>query len=165
MTDGPPQPRAFTDYDASLRVAWEEEIEGEAYFLRLAEAHDGRAAEALTLLAEIEAVTARALAPALRRRCVPMADLDALRARGRAAAEPLAGMAWPDLAAWMAENFAPFIAEFEALEALGPPEDAEALRVATDHERAAVAFAAAEAAGDPDSFRPLRDFLAQTAAP
>lgn len=157
--------RAFGTYRDALRLAYEEEIAGEAYFRRLAERYDGRAAKALTLLAAVEAATAAALAPVVGRRGVSTASPDALAAQGVADADAMAAMAWPALAAWMAETFPKFIAEFEAIEALGPPEDAAALRIATDHERAAVAFAAREAAGDPDSFAPLHAFLAQAAAP
>jgi hypothetical protein len=158
-------PRRFATYDDALRVAYEEEIAGESYFRALASRHEGSAAEALTLLAEVEAATAAALAPLIARRRLATATVEALAAKGAADAEARAQMAWPALAAWMAESFPAYIAEFEAIEAMGPPADAAALRLATEHERAAVAFATLEAAGDPDSFAPLRAFLAQAAAP
>jgi hypothetical protein len=158
-------PRRFATYDDALRVAYEEEIAGEAYFRALASRHEGRAAEALTLLAEVEAATAAALAPLIARRRLVTATPVALAAEGVADAAARARMPWPALAAWMAESFPAYIAEFEAIEAMGPTEDAEALRLATEHERAAVAFATLETAGDPESFGPLRAFLAQAAAP
>ena len=91
----PLHPRAFPDYAAALLSAYEEEVSGEAYFAALAAMHSGRARDSLTLMAEMERATARALEPLLEAAIVRPADRSALLEEGRAEAQELAGQSWP----------------------------------------------------------------------
>jgi hypothetical protein len=154
-------PRTFTDYRAALVMAVQEEIAGEAYFARLSEIHSGRASEALRLLAAVEATTAAAVRPLVERNDLQLADAAALRTAGRAEAERDGAAAWPEFVRGMVENYPAFTAEFEQMVALAPAEDRALCAVLVDHEVAAVDFARLEAAGDPESFAPLKAFLAR----
>lgn len=154
-------PRTFTDYRAALVMAVQEEIAGEAYFARLAELYPGRAAEALRLLAALEAATAAATRPLVDRHGLSLAAPETLCAAGRAEADRDGTAPWPVFVAAMAENYPAFTAEFEQIAALAPPEDRPLCAIFVDHEVAAVDFARLEVAGDPDSHAPLEAFLAR----
>ncbi|MCW3783986.1 hypothetical protein [Defluviimonas salinarum] len=155
------QARAFPDYAAALLSAYEEEVSGEAYFAALAAMQSGRARDALTLMAEMERATARALEPLLEAADVRPADRSALLEEGRAEAQELAGQSWHDLLTDMRDDYGAYVAEFEVVRAGAP----EALRHHADllvaHEVAIIDHARAELAGDSDSLAPLRRYLAQ----
>ena len=58
------------------------------------------------------------------------------------------------------KTFPIYVNDFLRLEAMAPPEDLPALRIATAHEVVAVDYLARAAADDPDPTAPLRHFLA-----
>ncbi|MEZ5925376.1 MAG: hypothetical protein R3D57_13430 [Hyphomicrobiaceae bacterium] len=157
------EPRTFPDYLSALRVGYEEEISGEAYFARLASFHHGRAKAALSLLAEVERATETVVRPLIQRHRLATKSADALRREGRSEADHRRDMSWPALLEDMVTNFPVFVTELEAVEHLVPPADRPQLRLLTAHEVAAVRFATRETAGDPDSFKPLEDYLAACA--
>jgi dimethylamine/trimethylamine dehydrogenase len=146
-------------YHARLCLAYEEEVETEAYFATLATLapHADQKAK-LRLLAEIEAQTARVIAPLLARHGLTPRDDAALAADGTAAATA-ARPDWVDLIAGMLRTYPGYVTYFAGIEADGPPEDRAALALLTEHERAALAFLEREAAGDPDSVAPMQEYL------
>jgi dimethylamine/trimethylamine dehydrogenase len=150
-------------YHARLRLAYEEEVETEAYFATLAALapHADQTAK-LRLLAEIEAQTARVVAPLLARHGLTPRDDAELAAAGEAAATA-ARPAWADLIAGMLRTYPGYVTYFAGIEADGPPEDRAALALLTEHERAALAFLEREAAGHPDSAEPMRAYLGTVA--
>ena len=142
-----------------MLLYYEEEIEGETFFAALADHLTAPEHKAkMAMLAEIEGYTAKAMQPLLEKYALKPRATDMLHANGRRQAEDLP-RDWPGLINHMRETFPAYITAFERLEAMAPPEDLPALRVATAHEIAAVSFLEREAEGDPDSIAPLREFL------
>lgn len=147
------------EYLTTLTRYYEEEIEGEAYFHALADrlsAPDQRAK--MRLLAEVETYAAAAVRPLIDKYALAPTAADQLHETARAdAAKDLRD--WPALVAEMRQTFPGFIDEFEALEAMAPPEDRPLLKILTDHEHAAIEFLEREAAGDPASAAPMLRYL------
>ncbi len=147
------------DYLDRLRLAYEEEIETEAYFAALAaRAENGRHREGLHLLAELERHTARIIAPLLDRHGLVPRDDASLAACGRMQASREAPD-WDRLTADMRRIYPGYITYFEQLEADGPVADRPRLAFLPEHERAALEFLHLEAGGDPNSTAPLRRYL------
>jgi len=151
---------AGPDYLDRLRLAYEEEVETEAYFAALAaRVDDIRHRESLHLLAELERHTARIIAPLLDRHGLVPRDDASLAARGRTQADRKAPD-WDRLMADMRRTYPGYIAYFEQLEADGPAADRPRLAFLPEHERAALDFLHLEAGGHADSVAPLRRYLA-----
>ena len=153
-------------YLETLCLYYEEEIEGAAFFDALARVFD-RAGQAdpvrkLALLAEVERHAARAVAPLIAKyRLIPRSDVP-LQASGCAAA----GARPPDWAAFLDEmtaTYPDYLAAFERLEAMAPPEDRPRLSMLTRHEVAALDFLALERTQPGQSAAPLRAYLALAA--
>lgn len=147
------------DYLERLKLAYEEEVETEAYFATLAERFaDPARKDALRLLAELERRTAQIIAPLLDRHGLVPRDDDSLAARGRSQA--LGEVPdWDRLMADMRRTYPGYIAYFEQVEADAPQADRPRVAVLPEHERAALAFLHLEAGGHPDSAAPLRAHL------
>ena len=60
----------------------------------------------------------------------------------------------------MSVRYRVYVDDFEALEAIAPGEDRQALNVLTEHEVVTIEFAEMEVAEDPDSLAPIRRYLA-----
>lgn len=131
-------------YLDTLTLYYEEEIEGEAYFAGLAERFDDPDhRRKLQLLAEVERHAAAGVAPLIAKYALtprPTAELVA-SGQAEAAAE---GLEWPALLGGMRQSYPGYVAAFEALERLGPPEDRARLSFLTEHEVAALRFLALE---------------------
>ena len=154
-----PSEHASENYLETLKLYYEEEIEGEAWFNGLAD----RFPEAdrklkMRLLAQVENHAAAAVAPLISKYGIVPRDPATLRKSGQKMAEDSPGR-WDDLIAEMRAKFPGYIDDFKGLEALAPPHDLPPLKVLTDHEVAAVAFLEAEAAGNADSGAPLWRYL------
>lgn len=153
MTEGHPT------YRDRLLLAYEEEVETEAYFAALSERFaDPARKDALRLLAQVERRTARIIAPLLDRHGLVPHDDDSLSARGRAQAGGEAPD-WDRLMADMRRTYPGYIAYFERVAADGPDADRPTLAFLAEHERAALEFLYLEAEGHPDSTAPLRRYL------
>ena len=152
-------------YLETLQLYYEEEIEGEAYFAAVAERlSDPAHKEAFTLLSKVETFTAAAMLPLIEKYGLTPRPVSELHVSGQkqAASEVID---WDTLIAKMRQTFPGYIVDFERLEAMAPAtEDLTGLRIATAHEVAAVDFLNREAASDPDSTAPLRQFLSNGSA-
>lgn len=149
-------------YLATLLRHYEEEVEGEAWYRALADRMPApEQKRKLLLLAEVERRTAEEMHPLIDRYGLAPACPTRLAEAGRreAAEGP---QDWDALVAYMRETFPAYVAEFEAQERIAPLADRPALARLTGHEVAVIAFLEREAAGDPDSIRPLLRFLAAT---
>ncbi|WP_397541918.1 oxidoreductase [Roseovarius salis] len=152
------------DYLDTLLRYYEEEIEGEAYFEALAARLDEPDHKArMELLAKLETRAAASVRPLIDKYDLTPRPAAELQQSGRAqAAEEPTG--WAALIEGMRRTFPAYMTEFHRLEAMAPPGDLPALRVLTDHERAALAFLEREAAQDPDSAAPIQRYLETGAA-
>lgn len=147
-------------YEEILVWYFEEEIEGEAYFHALAEHFDEPgAAEKLHIMAEVERCAANVMRPLLKRHNLETRDEDALRAGAVTKVGKDAKRTWPEYVDYVADYFPVYVPMFEALENMAPPEDRAALERLTDHEHVTIDFAKLELAGDPDSAKPMRDYV------
>jgi dimethylamine/trimethylamine dehydrogenase len=151
--------RLFSDYGTALALCYEEEISGEAYFVRLAEFFTGRQRQALLFLADMERRTAASIRPLVDRHGLAVADPAKLRMSGQRDAERKSGTSWETLVTEMADEFAVFVEEFKHLERLAPVSDGDCIGMLTRHEVAALEFANREAAGLAESLGPLEEFL------
>ena len=148
------------DYLGTLLLYFEEEIMGEAYFYGMAERfEDSVQKQKLTILAEMERYTAEAVRPLLvKHRLVARPD-SILHELGREQVDASASLGWSGFVDYMVKRYPEYMPEFYALEAMAPVEDVKQLKILTQHEVAAIDFAQKEQAGDPDSIRPLLDYL------
>lgn len=147
------------DYRDTLCRYFEEEIEGEGYFLELAERSSGHEAEKLRLLAAVEREAANSVVPLLDRHgLVPRPDAELL-ASGRRQAQKALPLDWPAFIDDMVRRYPDYMPAFTLLERLGPDEDQPALRRLTEHEVEVIDFAGRERAGDPASTAPLLRYL------
>lgn len=159
-----PKEKLVKGYLDIVLLYYEEEIEGETFFSAIADQLTAPEHKAkMMLLAQIETYTAKAMQPLLDKYALTPRGVDELHANGRKQARDMP-QDWAPLIEDMRRVFPGYITAFERLEAMAPPEDLPALRVATAHEVAAVDFLEREAAGDPDSTAPLRHFLKTGAA-
>ena len=147
-------------YEEILVWYFEEEIEGEAYFHALAEHFDEPgAAENLHIMAEVERCAANLMRPLLERHNLVTRDEDALRAGAVTQIGKDAKRTWPEYVDHVVDYFPVYVPMFVALENMAPPDDRAALERLTDHEHVTIDFAKLEQAGDPDSARPMRDYV------
>jgi len=153
--------RLFPDYSSALMTCYEEEISGEGYFAGLADQFSGRPRQALLMMASVEHVTAAALRPLIISHGLRTADEAGLFASGRAEARRQQGITWESLTAGMAEDYPVYLEEFDQLSRLAPPADLRTVSIALYHEQVLIDFARSEAAGDPESLKPIVQFLAR----
>lgn len=147
-----------TYLDTLLRY-YEEEIEGEAYFAAIADRmEDADQKRKMQLLSEVETYAAAAVRPLLDKYDLTPASHADLHAVGRKQAADSPGGFMDFVTEWR-KTFPGFIDEFEALEAMAPPEDLPPLKVLTAHEFAAIDFLELEAAGASDTDKPMRHYL------
>lgn len=146
-------------YLETLKLYYEEEIEGEAYFFRMSERLDdpGHSAK-MRLLGEVETYAAAAVKPLLDKYKLTPRPATELTASGRSQADAKPAD-WGLLLEEMRGTFPGYIDDFEALEAMAPAEDLAPLRTLTAHEIAAIAFLEREAKGDQSSTQPLVQYL------
>ena len=147
-------------YEETLVLYYEEEVEGEAYFLEWANAFDTPDHKAkMGLMGEVERHAAAAIRPLLEKYGLtprPRADLVASGISGARQAT----RDWDAAIAEMTETFPGYIEDFERLEAMAPPEDRAVLNFLTEHEVAAIRFLALEKTDPAHSATPLQDYLA-----
>ncbi len=157
------RPEPTRKYLDTLLLYYEEEIIGEAYFRAFA----GRLpsptrAHKMHLMADVERHAANAVVPVLTRYGLtphPEKDLFTI---GRAQADR-AEPDWDAALADMRRTFPGYVAEFEALKAMAPPQDRPALTFLTEHEHAAIAFLELEQRDPQVSTRPLTTYLRRSA--
>ncbi len=170
VADSAPRPipserseKAEPGYLKMLLDYYEEEIGGIAYFKALADLCDDPDHKAkMSLLAEVEAHTADIVAPLLERYGLTPRGVEILHAEGTATVAT-GPQDWDGMIADMRRIFPGYIADFERLERMAPPQDLPILKRMTEHEVVAIAFLELEAKRDPDSSAPLRRFLASPA--
>lgn len=147
-------------YLQTLVQYFEEEISGEAYFLALTQYFDEPdQREKLILMAQVERYAAEEMRPLLRKYdLTPRTDSE-LHPLGRASYGRHEFSDWNDFMTDISVRYPNYLVQFAALENMAPGEDRQALRILTNHEVAAIAFADLELAGDTDSAAPMRRYL------
>ena len=147
------------NYHETLVLYYEEEVEGEAYFLEWANAFDDPDRRAkMVLMGEVERHAAAAVRPLLEKYgLTPRSKADLVESGVSSAREASAD--WDTAIAGMTETFPGYIDDFERLEAMAPPEDRALLNFLTEHEVAAIKFLDLEKSDPSKSAAPLREYL------
>lgn len=147
-------------YLDTLLLYYEEEIEGEAYFLELASVFEpALQKQKLELLAEVERHAAAAVEPLVAKyNLTPRSVSDLVKSGQKQARET--NMNWSVLIDDMTKTYPAYLAAFRNLESIGPAIDRQRLSFLTQHEVAAIAFLDAEVVNAPNSATPLYDYLA-----
>lgn len=132
-------------YLETLKLYYEEEIEGEAYFEGIADSlSDPDQKAKMMKLAAVEDYAAKAVFPLIEKYSITPRTREDLRASGFQQARG-ASSDWADLIAEMQKTFPGYVDDFLGLEALAPAEDLPLLKILTAHEVAAIDFLNAEA--------------------
>ena len=153
-------PESNQNYVDVLLTYFEEEVAGESYFCGLAEHFDEPGArDKLILLAEVERCAANSVRPLLKKHGLRPRDAGVLEREGRDHVARHQDLTWTEMVTYMAERYPGYIDDFEGLEAMAPAEDLPALKILTEHEHAAIAFANKELAGVADSADALRRYI------
>lgn len=149
-------------FERYLVGAYEGEVGGHAYFNRLAACYtDPDQSQKLECLARLEKRTAEWLRPVLARYGLTARPDAESGVRGIKAADADAEKSWQQLIIHFRDDYAPYILEFETLEAAGTDEDQPALRALTQHEVAIVEFAKRELAAVQPSELPVASLLTE----
>jgi hypothetical protein len=115
----------------------------------------------LATVAQLETETKARLRPFLMKHGLPVDEED-VSAQVAELLPLLTAGSWRDFMTGMREDLLRFVARFEEIERLGPPEDREVLHSMVVHERALISFTERELAGQADS---LADVIGQLAYP
>lgn len=137
-------------YLADLLRYYEEEIQGEGLFQRIADASPDPVIKAKWLeFAALEVHTRRAMEPLIRQYELQPQSREAMLKIGidEADAEWLK-MSWTEAMTFIVEDFPRFIKEFVDLIEIGPLVDQTCLEQILNHEEAMIAYAKLELAGD-----------------
>lgn len=153
------QSRIFDTYQQALTACYEEEISGAAYFAALAKRHLPPGRAALERFAQIEEITAAALAPLMAGHGFASQSTADLTAEGQAEAQSRAFLDWPDFLEKVVRDYPAFMPEFQQTIDLAPPQDRAALQILLDHEAAVIDYAAAAIAADPKADDHLSSFV------
>ena len=122
-----------TQYTLLILEAYEDEVAGAAYFDSLARAYP-RHSSFFQKCAALERTTANRLIELLRKYHLTPSAQTTLEERGALDARIQATSDWRMLMQQSIESYARYVAEFKALEAMGPAEDQPILEALTAHE-------------------------------
>ena len=122
-----------TQYTLLILEAYEDEVAGAAYFDSLARAYPQHSSF-IQKCAALERTTANRLIELLRKYHLTPSTQTTLEERGALDARIEATGDWRMLVQQSIKSYARYVAEFEALEAMGPAEDQPILAALTAHE-------------------------------
>ena len=142
--------------DTLLRY-YEEEIQGEAYFFALARHFDEQ--DKMILLGKVERVAAAAIEPLLQKYDLQPRSDSAIHDEWQGNLWGHEALTWPEFITHILDRYPAYLDDFHGLENMAPAEDLPALKVLTNHEVAVLDFAEKERGGDPDSLKPLIEYM------
>ena len=146
-------------YLETLKLYYEEEVEGEAFFTGVADRlADPDQKAKMYLMAKVENYAAAAVFPLLQKYDLTPRSRSELTTSGQHQARS-ASDDWSLLIDGMRKTFPGYIDDFKGLENMAPEHDLPRLKILTAHEIAAIAFLEAEAANHPDSGAAMRRYL------
>lgn len=135
------------EYREGIRLAWQGEQWGQAFFERLAKSTEDAGHRAKwRVLAELEEATGARLAPLVDDRTAVSLD-EEIRPLDAAVAA-YSRLPWPEAMQQMMIVLDPAIERFSELLVMAPEEDRETVQILFDHEVALKQFAERELAGD-----------------
>jgi hypothetical protein len=138
-------PKTAADYALQILAAYEGEVAGAAYFCGLTRAYPRQSAF-LEKCAALERATASQLGTLIHKYQLMPRSQVALEERGLSDARMDSGRDWMEFVRMSITSYAKYVAEFRALEALGPAEDQAVLAALTAHEVQLIEWMRAETA-------------------
>lgn len=154
--------RRFDSFEQAFALCFAEEISGETYFATMSEAEtDPRNAAILRKLALIETENIRALRPLAISLGLAPQDEAAIRQEGRESANNRKTLPFAEFMAHILSDYPAFVAEFDQLDELSPPEAKAAAKLLYDHEVAMIDMALTFLTGTGDPHAPLDAYLDQ----
>ena len=151
--------RIFESFAEGLRVSYEEEVSGEAFFTELAEYQSIAYRRILLLFAEMERITYTSIRHLLDKYNIEVSDDKELKRDGIAEAKNIGSCEWTAIVASMVEDYSSYIEEFRSVKKLAPTTDSDAIDVLIEHEQAMLDFAVLHTQGASDVVAPLKDFI------
>ena len=151
--------RTFGSFAEGLRVSFEEEISGEAFFTELAEYQSPANRRILLIFADMERITYTAIRHLLSKHRIDVSDDMELRRNGISEAKKISRSEWASIVASMIEDYPQYIEEFRSLRVLAPAADRDAVDILIEHEQAMLDFAILNAQGASDGTEPLVQFV------
>ena len=151
--------RTFESFAEGLRVSYEEEVSGEAFFAELAEHQTPANRHILLIFADMEQITSTSIKYLLKKHNIDVSSETELRRDGIAEARKVSSSDWAFLVASMIEDYPSYIEEFRSLKRLAPVADRNAINVLIEHEQAMLDFAILHEQGASDSTEPLVQFV------
>jgi hypothetical protein len=147
-------------YREKIREAYDGEIYGAAFFECLAErfAANEDLRKKCEIMRDIEIATAEKLKPIVARLNLPPSDVHTLEGGARTAAAQVTE--WAPFVARFKKLAPGFVAQFEEIVPLAPPQDQAAVKFLVNHEAAFVDFTEKESSGKGDSIAEMRRLLA-----
>lgn len=143
-------------YRRTLEEFFQGEVTGEALFHCLGESlDDPEHRYQMRVMEQLERETKELLHENLARLGGDTKESAAARETGVAQAKAIAAMPWSKFMHVFQREVRKFVARFEEVEKLGPPEDANLLAAVTAHEKALLAFSERESAGTGDQLQPI----------
>ena len=125
------------------------EVYGEGLFSAMAAlASDPLRRRQFGVMLQYESETKVRLRPFLARLGLPLVEDERERARGLARGAHYAALPWRDFLTEFHASIRRYIADYEAIAALGPPSDQAMLRSMVEHEQAFLSYLEHELAGD-----------------
>lgn len=154
------------DFISKVERAYQGEVYGEALYGGIANAMaDPGRAEKWRVLTELEVVTKARMRDLVAKLGGDTRESEVYRQKGIDNVQKYAGMPWDDFMTLYSRELDPVIKRYAALEQQCAPEDAETLRLLTEHEVVTKAFCNLESAGRPDiSIDPTRELIAKMRA-
>jgi dimethylamine/trimethylamine dehydrogenase len=148
------------EYRRTLEEFFQGEVTGEALFHCLAESLDDREHQyQMRVMEQLERETKELLRGNVARLGGDTKESAAARDRGVAQVKAIAAMPWAKFLHIFQREVRKFVARFEEVERMGPPEDAKLLAAVTAHERALLAYSERESSGQGDPLQPIRALL------
>ena len=152
---------SLTSYSDGIRDAYKGELIGERVYRQLATQCTDRAQFVkLAAIADVERLTHQRLRPIVVRLQIIVVDTDWLPVAERRVKD-LASLEWREFIEKAWREWPPYIARFEALKALAPACDTDAMHMLIAHEVALVEFVRQETSvsGSVSSIGPLNSYL------
>jgi len=148
------------EYRRTLEEFFQGEVTGEALFHCLAESlGDPEHQYQMRVMEQLERETKELLRGNVDRLGGDTKESAVARDTGVAQAKAIAPIPWAKFVHVFQREVRKFVARFEEVERLGPPEDAKLLAAVTAHEKALLAYSDRESSGAGDPLQPILALL------
>jgi hypothetical protein len=140
---------AADDFKQGMMEMYQGEVIGEVLFNRMLGIDDDTMHRyKVAVMLQLETETKARLRPWVMRLGLDPAELEESRDTGHAFADNLSGLGWDETLLKLCEGIKPYVERYREIEAIAPPEYADAAHSMVVHEQSLYRFTELEAAGD-----------------